>query len=274
MGELDAITDGAVDMVALGHMPHTGSLNYLGFPGFAPGGSQGAVSYFEDLLFDNPETSALIQDEAESFNMKYLNVIAGGANAICASFDFTNLESLMKGSSAFANFAPAQWEALGFHVVPLTPPDIYDAFNRGMCDATQMGFAPMVSLTWYEVAPYWALDGTYTAGNMFTANLDWWNGLTDAQRELIQQAADEVAEFSTGIYDSAISTDQQKVEDTTGNEFVVFDQSDLDKLWAACFDATAESALKNAEANGKTEGMNVILAEAAKFTNYDWTPAA
>ncbi len=270
MGELDAVMDNAVQMIALGHMPHLNTLNYLSFPSFAPGGTQAALDYFNTLMFDDPETSALIQGEAESYGIKYLNVIAGGANALCTSFAFTDLDSMVKGSSSFGNFMAAQWESLGFQVTALTPPEIYDAFNRGMIDATQMGLAPMVSMSWYEVAPYWALDGTYTAGNMFTVNLDWWNSLTPAQQNCIQAAADETEAYSATIYDDAIASDIATVEDATGNKFVEFSAADLERLWASCFVPTADSALKTTEASGKTEGMTTILEKAAEITGYDW----
>jgi TRAP-type C4-dicarboxylate transport system substrate-binding protein len=270
MGEFDAISEGAVNMVAFGHLPHTGTLNYLGFPGFAPGGSEGAIDYFNDLLFDNPETSVLIQEEAAENNIKYLNVIAGGTNALCASYEFTDLASLVEKSKAFGNFAPAQWEALGFHVVPVTPPETYDAFNRGLIDSTQMGLSPMVAMAWYEVAPYWALDGTYAAGNMITVNLEWWDGLSPVQQDIIQQAADDTEEFSINLSNDAIDGDLQTIADSTGNPIVELSDDDLTKLWAACFDASSEAALANAEKSGKTEGMVTILEEAAKITGYDW----
>jgi TRAP-type C4-dicarboxylate transport system substrate-binding protein len=272
IGEFDAISEGAVNMVAFGHPPHTGTLNYLGFPMFAPGGTQGALDYFNELIFNNPETSALIQQEAAEHNMKYLNVIAGGANAFCATYRFTDLASMVANSKSFGNFMAAQWESLGFQVTSITPPDIYDGLNRGLIDATQMGFAPMVSLAWYEVAPYWALDGTYTAGNMFTVNLDWWNGLSGDQQDSIQKAAAATEAYSATIYDQAIAADKALVEEKTGQAFVEFNQADLDKLWASCFEASAGAALTNAERNGKREGLEKILRVAAEITNYNWQP--
>ena len=95
---------------------------------------------------------------AEDLGIKYLNVIAGGANALAAKFPFTDLQSLVAGSSSFGNFDAAIFEKLGFQVTAVTPPETYEALDRGMIDATQMGLAPMVSMAWYEVAPYWALD--------------------------------------------------------------------------------------------------------------------
>ena len=269
-GELEGVSSGGVDMVALGHMPHTDVLNYLTFPGFAPGGTQAALDYFDDLIFENPETSALIEEEATSQNIKYLNVIAGGANAFCAKYEFTDLDSLISGSSSFGNMDAAMFEDLGFQVTAMAPPDTYDALQRGLIDSTQMALAPMVAMSWQDVAQYWALDGTYTAGNMFTYNLDKWNSLSAEQQEAIQLAADVTEEYSATIYDDAIESDIAKVESATGNDFVEFSDEDIAKIWAACFEAKADAALSTCEANGKKDGCITILTEAAKITGYNW----
>lgn len=268
--ELDAVMDGAVDMIALGHMPHLNTISYVAFPGFAPGGTQAALDYFNTLIFDDPETSAIIQGQAADLGIKYLNVIAGGANAFCTKYEFTDLASMVAGSSSFGNFDAAIFEALGFQVTPVAPPDCYDALNRGLIDATQMGFAPMVSLSWYEVAPFWALDGTYTAGNFFTVNLDWWDSLTPAQQEVIQKAADATEAYSADLYDDAISSDIATVEEKTGNKFVEFSDADLDAIWAATFEAKAASALSLVSGDEAVANQTKILEKAAEITGYDW----
>ena len=267
---LDGVNSGAVNMTALGHMPHLATLNYLAFPGFAPGGTKAALDYFDTLMFKDPETSALIQQEAADNGIIYLNVLAGGANAFCTTYEFTDLDSMISGSKSFGNMDAAIFEKLGFQVTSVGPGDCYDALQRGLIDSTQMGLAPMVSMGWEEVASYWALDGTYTAGNMFTANLDWWNSLTDAQRQAIQQACDEVEEYSAGIYDDSIASDCATIEEKTGNKMVEFSDADIERIWAATFDAKADAAMATAEANGKGEGMTKILEKAAEITGYDW----
>ena len=139
-----------------------------------------------------------------------------------------------------------------------------------MVDATQMALAPMVAMAWYEVAPFWALDGTYTAGNFFTVNLDWWESLTDAQRDCIQKACDATEDYSATMYDDAIATDIKTVEDATGNKFVELSDADIDTFWSACFEAKAADAMKRAESHGVADGMHTILEKAAEITNYDW----
>ncbi|SMP68269.1 TRAP transporter substrate-binding protein [Anoxynatronum buryatiense] len=268
--ELDAVIDNAVDMVALAHMPHLNTVTYLAFPGFAPGGPEVALEYFDDLVFKNAETSALIQGEAEALGIKYLNVIAGGANAFCAKYDFDDLDSLVRGSSSFGNMDAAMFEHLGFQVTSLFPPETYDALGRGLVDATQMALKPMVAMSWYEPAPYWALDGTYTAGNFFTVNLDWWNGLSEGQREIIQAAAQETQQYSGGLYTDEIADDVAMVVEKTGNEFVEFTKADIDQIWMAVFESKADSALRIAESAGKVDGMVTILQRAAALTGYEW----
>ena len=270
IGEMDAVIDGVVDMINLGHMPHLDTIPYMSMPGFAPGGTQACLDYFNTLMFDDPETSALIQGEAEELGIKYLGTLAGGANAFCAKFPFDSLDSLVSQSTAFGNFDAAIFEYLGFQVSAVMPPDTYQALDRGMIDSTQMGFAPMVSMAWYEVAPYWALDGTYTAGNFFTVNLDWWNGLTDAQRDVIQQAVDATEAYSATIYDDDIAANQALVEEKTGNAFTVLSDEDIAKIWEATFEAKAADAMNRAEAHGKADGMHKILEKAAELTGYDW----
>ncbi|NTV90190.1 MAG: TRAP transporter substrate-binding protein DctP [Clostridiales bacterium] len=268
--ELDAVSSGSVDMIALGHMPHLSTLNYLSFPSFAPGGTQAALDFFDTLILKDPTTSALIQGEAKENGIRYLNVIAGGANAFCTKYAFTDLASMVKGSTSFGNFDAAIFEALGFQVTMIAPPDAYDALNRGLINSTQMGFAPMVAMSWYEVAPYWAFDDTYAAGNMFTVNLAWWDKLSDAQKKAIQDAATDTQAFSATIYDGAISKDQALVEEKTGNKFVQLSDADKAAIWAANFEAKAKAALDTCAKSGKTEGMTKILEKAAEITKYDW----
>ena len=270
-GMLDLVRSGGVDMCMLSHMMHLDTLNYMSFPGFAPGSSQNALDYFNYIMFDNEETATLIQEEAAAENIKYLNVTAGGVNAYCATYEFTDLDSLINNGANFSNGDSTIFVSLGFQVTSAgTPSELYDMLQRGQADATQMALSPMTSMSWYEVADYWALDGTYAAGNMFTVNLDFWDSLTEDQQAAIQAAADAVEEYSRTLYDETEAEDMQTIVDYTGNEFVEFSDEDIDTIWAASFEAKADAALETAEANDKVEGMVTILEAAAEFTGYDW----
>ncbi len=87
---------------------------------------------------------------------------------------------------------------------------------------------------------------------------------------MIQAAADEVEAYSGTIYDVSIASDIAIVEESTGNTFVQFSDEDIDRIWAATFEAKAASVMDTANANGKGEGMTKILEVAADLTGYDW----
>ena len=270
MGELDALMDGVVNMIMFSHMPHLDTLPLLSFPGFAPGGTQAALDYFNEILFDDPVTSALIEAEAESVGIKYLDVTAGGANAICATYPFSSLEELAAGSTTFGNADGAIWEKQGMNVSPVFPPDIYQALDTGLINGSSMALAPMTSLAWYEVAPYWALDGTFAAGNMFTVNLDWWESLTDAQREVIQAAADATEAYSATMYDDSIDEDIATIENATGNQFAQLSDEDIAFFWSLVFESKSDDALARAKNHDCVDDMVTVLEKAAEVTGYDW----
>lgn len=77
-------------------------------------------------------------------------------------------------------------------------------------------------------------------------------------------------EYSAGIYDDSIASDCATIEEKTGNKMVELSDADIDRIWAATFDAKADAAMETAKANGKEEGMTKILEKAAEITGYDW----
>lgn len=267
---LDGLSSGAIDMTTLGHMPHLNTLVYLNFPSFAPGGTEASLDYFTTIMFDNEETAPLVQQEAADNGIIYLNVLPGGANVFCTTYAFTDLDSLISNSKSFGNMDATVFESLGFQVTSIGPADGYDALQRGLIDSTQMGLTPLVSMQYYDIADYWALDGTYAAGNFITANLDWWNSLSHDQQNIIRAASDAAQAWSTALYEEEIGTDLSTIE-TAGCTIVELSDEDINRIWAANFEAKAKSALSIAEANGKTEGMVEILKLAAELTGYDWS---
>jgi C4-dicarboxylate-binding protein DctP len=270
--QLQAVSSGAVQMIALGHNPHGDMLPLLcGFPDFAPNSIQNALDYFNFVLFKNKDSADLLAAEAAKNNIKYLNVQAGGANAFCAKFAFTDLAGLTKGSSAFGNMEAAKFEFIGFKkVTPMLPWDMYDSFDRGLVDATQMALSPMVSMSVQEKAKYWMLDNTYTAGNFLTVNLEWWNKLSETQKAAIQAAADDMEQFSVQIYSQSIDSDKEALK-KAGCTIVEMNKDDFSKWWDAVFMSKVNQSLKMAKDRGDEASMKTVLKAAADFTGYKAT---
>ena len=265
--QLDAVGTGAVEMCELGHSNHSDVLPLLcSFPDYAPDSIQNALDYFNYLLFDNAETSAILTAEAEAAGVKYLNVTAGGANAFVAKYEFDSLDSLIEGSTAFGNMLGDKYIKLGIaNVVAVFPWDYYSSFDTGLMDSTQMGSSAMFSMGVQEVAQYWMYDNTYTAGNFFTVNLDWWNGLSAEQQAVLQQAADAVEAYSVECYTDALATEASDLE-AAGCTLIEMTDEEFDRWWSAILTSNESEALANGETNGNVEDVEVILAAVEEFT--------
>ena len=266
--ELDACGEGAIQMMLFAHTRHTMELPVLcAIPDFAPGSIQNALDYFEYVMNDSV-AGPIIEAEAEEYGIKYLTVNANGANYFLANYEFDSLADMVSKSSAFGNMVPAKYEALGLTVVPVFPWDYYTAFDTGLMDSSQMDGGAMYSMSLQEVAQYWMSDGTFAAGNFITVNLDWWNGLTDGQREAIQAAAENTRAYSLALNQSQTdSLNDNLIAD--GVTLVEMSDEEAAEWWGVIFDTAANEALAAAEQNGNVDDVKAVLQAAADFTGYD-----
>jgi TRAP-type C4-dicarboxylate transport system substrate-binding protein len=71
--------------------------------------------------------------------------------------------------------------------------EVYPAMQHGTIDAAVIGFQGIQSQRMYEISKYALVPGSYTGIGMqgFAANLQWWNGLAPADREIIAKAIRE-----------------------------------------------------------------------------------
>ncbi|MGM9615867.1 MAG: TRAP transporter substrate-binding protein [Oscillospiraceae bacterium] len=267
---LDGVATGAVNMTALGHNPHAAKLPLLcGVPDFAPDSVQNALDYFNYLLKGNPESAAALEAEATANNVKFLGALAGGANAFVANFDFDNLTDLIAKSRAFGNMEAAKFSALGFTVEAVLPWELYQNFESGKMDATQMASTSMLQDGVAEVTSTWMYDNTYTAGNFMTVNLDWWNGLSAAQQDAIQAAVDATAAYSVEVYTSALESEATTLTENYGIKIAEMTADEFDQWWSVIMESKKADTMATAETNGNVEAAQAVLGAAAEFTGYD-----
>jgi TRAP-type C4-dicarboxylate transport system substrate-binding protein len=277
--ELDLVSSGSIGMTVLGHLGFADQLPLLNFCGFVPGkvqydsaSTQASVDYFNTLVFNDPTTSKLIQDEATAKNIKYLGFTAGGEDVFLAKFAFTSLADL-KGKKFGNAGSQAAWEALGLTFVQAFPPDMYEDLQRGIVDCTEMGFAPTVLNKWYENAPYYMWDGIYAAGNPYTINLDIWNKLTPQTQQVFLDAGVECAKASVTDTD-AQTTDLQKILTGAKVSLGSFSDADATAIYAAYFKANSDDMYARAQKAGIADNMATVLAASAKLVNQTWAPPA
>ena len=265
--EFDYVSGGAIDLTCLQASSFGSQIPLFQFPSSPNGSSENAVAYGEYLLYENEETSALIAQEAEENNIKYLGFLAGGASVIVSTFEVDELSDFFSVKFGTGVDIPA-YEAIGFNCVTMMPPDGYESLERGVVDCTVMSFVPTVQMKWYEVAPYYYYVGTYAIGNPITLNLDVWNSLSENQQAILTEAGLATTAYSLEYINGVEADCVKEIEDAGGSVNNLSDE-DLAYYFGIKYSAMVQDAYNRAKEMGCEDDMAVILQAAADFLDVD-----
>ena len=262
---LNYLSTKAIDIAFLGTNIYPADLPLANFPGtiFATGGSQYAVDYGNYMFLDNPESSALIQGEAEANGIHYLCVIASGANTFVSKNPIetlADLNGLRLGTAA--NYTA--FESIGTTVIETFPQDMYDSFQRGVIDCSEMSLSAAVRLMWYEVAPYYALNGTFGWGQPITINIDRWNECSEELQTVMLQAARETGAYTAKLDDESIKQSAATLKDN-GTDLVTLPDEDCARWGEAMFDLAITDARTLAEGKDYAADLDTIQGIAADY---------
>lgn len=125
-------------------------------------------------------------------------------------------------------------EALGGSPVVMGGGEVYSALQTGVVDGAAWGLTGVKDFKWNEVAGYLTRPVFGQVGVMVLMNRDTWEGLTDAQRDSIQDAAIELERASLTRFDELAAAEFDEL-DALGMEETAFSEADaamLDNLWA------------------------------------------
>jgi TRAP-type C4-dicarboxylate transport system substrate-binding protein len=155
------------------------------------------------------------------------------------------------------------------------PPDTYSNLQKGVVDSAAMAFSGMVSMSWYEVAPYLILDGMYACSNFYTVNLDKWNSFDEATQALFLEAAEAGKENSFVLYEEELDAAIATVDDYNaahGIDATVTsqDQEHIDNMLSVFFKNAAADCRVSAENAGKSSEMETVLSAASDFLGVDF----
>lgn len=257
MEELQLVSSGAVDLVPLGHNPHAESLPLLNGPSWVNGTEEDAVNFFNYMVFENEETSALIKAEAEANNIIYLGFQPSGKNVFVSKVDgasFADLEGKQLGAMANMEL----FQSLGMVVVTTAPPDVYESLSRGVIDLARLSFTAALNMKWYEVAKTWLYDGTAAAGSPFTMNLDTWNSLPEAYQQVFYDAAKHCEEYGLKLATESEAENIAYLE-SQGCTVTELSKADQELFFESLVDVTMATCRERAERLGITENQEIVI---------------
>lgn len=256
--ELSFLQSGAFDMSVLGQSQYSDVFPLLNFPGQTDGSQSKCMEYFNYIVYENAETSALIQAQIEAQGVKMLGYTAAGGSAFAAKSEMTTLDELKKNKLGIGMNHSA-YESLGFTVQAMMPWDAYDNLSKGVVDIAYMAMGPMVALNWHEVAPYFISTSIYSAGNYFTLSLDKWNSMSADTQALFNEAM-----TATEAYSVEINAEQEanvaSVLESAGGALLSLDEAGVAAHYEALFKVGVVDCRALAQSANCSDAMETILA--------------
>jgi len=94
-----------------------------------------------------------------------------------------------------SNLHVAIWQALGASPTPIAFSELYPALQQGTVDAQDNPLELLISQKFYEVQKCVTLTNHIFQVGMATCNLDWFNGLSAEDQEVVQKAIQAGVEY-------------------------------------------------------------------------------
>jgi len=144
----------------------------------------------------------------------------------------------------------------------------YDQLSRGMADGGYMSVSALVFMSLQEVTPFFLKDGTYTAGNLITINLDRWNSFDDATRAVFEEAMEDTQAFSYTIA-SSMDDDAEATIEAAGGALNTLGEEDAARVREAFFSTGVADSRMYAQNAGTSEEMEVVLKAVADYVGLE-----
>ncbi len=131
------------------------------------------------------------------------------------------------------------WRSVGAVPVPLAWGEIYSSLQQGLIDGQESALSSMVIERFFEVQDYVSLTGHIYWPELWMANLDWFESLEEADKDLIEEVARETVarQRDLAAAANAATLEQLKEAGLTVNELPAADKKRLGDVMNAAIEA-------------------------------------
>jgi TRAP-type C4-dicarboxylate transport system substrate-binding protein len=112
-------------------------------------------------------------------------------------------------------------------ITPMPSTDVFTALQTGVIDSQENWITNIVGRHIYEVQDYLIKTDHILSFGTFLVNADWWNGLSDKERDLIQSAVDDSLEKGNSILEEE---QQRSIDYLTGEGNMELVEPDIDSI--------------------------------------------
>ena len=270
---LDSIGTGVAD-IGNGLPVRTPTLTPFGpasfyFP-FRPENLETTYEVMSNLMTSFPEFT----ENVEQYNIKLMCVLPTPGMQLCSTKPIQSYKDLkgMKVAAAGADYSI--WDAAGAVVVSVAGDARYENLQRSIVDASYLDLSSIYADHSYEVAPYVTYTGLGDLATVqFWANADFWSGLSDAQRDIMEQAMglamEKYIDYAQEYLDGAVAEMEQ-----AGVTFYTLSAEDKAE-WASVMENLPQKYAANLDSQGLpgtafVEAFIKSFEDAGHVWNRDW----
>ena len=139
-------------------------------------------------------------------------------------------------------------EALGGTAITTAPGEVYTALERGVVDGYGWPVTGIFDLGWEKVTKYRLEPAFYSVEVNVLVNLDTWNGLTDAQRKVLSDAALWLEGLDAE--NTAVIASERDRQAKTGIQPIDFGPDESKKFLQTANEVAWQSVIKRAPETG------------------------
>jgi len=146
------------------------------------------------------------------------------------------------------------FDALGANPTALPFPEVYNSMKTGVVDAAESNFADMLAMKFNEVAPFFSQTAHMFTGQAIVVNEEWFQSLTEEQRDALVEAAQSAEESS---FEERLAENEAIAGELEAAGVTLVDDVDVD-----AFDAAVSETRDSLAAE---YGVEELLAEVLAF---------
>lgn len=207
----EALQTGEIEMAVLGTYPIVTLAPQYGFFD-APCVFQNREHYFNTW---EGELGDGVREIFHNYHIKALGLMGRGYRHITSNTPINSVSDLqgikmrMGQSTPFIN----AFSEIGAVVVPIALPELFTSLQMGVVSSSEGPFDQIYSYKLYEVQKNLALSYHMYATSIWLMNEDFYNGLSDEYKTIIDESAKECLAYGTELSDKAESELLQELKD-------------------------------------------------------------
>ena len=176
-------------------------------------------AHAKEYVFDKGYGVKLAEG-SEEIGFKVLTCVSNGFRVMTLNKKIESMNDFKGFKMRTANYQNMVdcFTHLGCVVTPMAMSEIFTALEQKVVDGQENPPATIYSSGWYEIQDYMLLSNHVFTPDFLMVNCDFWNNLSDSQRTVLQEVANETAELIWARAEESYFEDVETMKTESGIE--------------------------------------------------------